>query len=47
MKKILVTAVLGFAVVAAGQVAQPAQQPQGQPARASTTWRFTVASACN
>ena len=31
MKKILVTAVLGFAVVAAGQVA-PAQQPQGQPA---------------
>src|SRR3982074_2578547 len=34
MKKILVTAVLGFAVVAAGQVpAQPAQQPQGQPAQ--------------
>src|ERR1700716_4556124 len=32
MKKILVTAVLGFAVVAAGQVA-PAQQPQGQPAQ--------------
>src|SRR5258708_21397805 len=32
MKKILVTAVLGFAVVAAGQVAQPAQQPaQAQP----------------
>src|SRR6202023_3081963 len=27
MKKILVTAVLGFAVVAAGQVAPPAQQP--------------------
>src|SRR6202011_5582772 len=33
MKKIVVTAVLGFAVVAAGQVAQPAQQPQGQPAQ--------------
>src|ERR1700694_937537 len=32
MKKILVTAMLGFAVVAAGQVA-PAQQPQGQPAQ--------------
>jgi tetratricopeptide (TPR) repeat protein len=33
MKKILVTAMLGFAVVAAGQVAQPAQPPQGQPAQ--------------
>jgi hypothetical protein len=34
MKKILVTVVLGFAVVAAGQdAAPPAQQPQGQPAQ--------------
>src|SRR5713226_5348130 len=33
MKKILVAAVLGFAVVAAGQVAQPTQQPPGQPAQ--------------
>jgi len=33
MKKILVTAVLGFAVVAAGQVAQAGTAPQGQPAQ--------------
>jgi len=34
MKKILVTVVLGIAVVAAGQgAAPPAQQPQGQPAQ--------------
>lgn len=33
MKKILVAVVLGFAVAAAGQAAQPAQPPQGQPAQ--------------
>jgi len=33
MKKILVTAVLGFAVVAAGQVAQPDSNPKGNQRR--------------
>jgi tetratricopeptide (TPR) repeat protein len=33
MKKILVAVVLGFAVGVAGQAAQPAQPPQGQPAQ--------------
>ena len=38
MKKILVTVVLGLAVVAAGQAAPPpAQQPQGQPAPGQPT----------